>query len=310
VGTIHQLVAAHGRDEARKLVEPAERRLVDIAADVLAQESASMGFTYSGFCQTALPHKRLPDDREWTRTSGRLTLMIEPGKLLDGASRSVLYGVPYGSRARLILLYLQTEAIKTNSEEVELGSSMRVWLRRMGISPGGKSYREVREQANRLSACRLTFSWPHGEGRGFTRNSIVEGGISLRDHSLDDAQGSLFIEKVRLSDTFFRALKAHPVPIWEPAIKLLSNLSMALDIYVWLAYRLHSLDKPTPITWLALHNQFGAGFKSTKHFKPRFVDNLKTALAVYEEARLEATELGLTLYPSRPPIPEKAMIGV
>lgn len=61
------------------------------------------------------------------------------------------------SIARLILLYLQTEAVRTNDPEVELGRSMHAWLSRMGISAGGKNYKLVGEQARRISACRLTF---------------------------------------------------------------------------------------------------------------------------------------------------------
>jgi TPP-dependent indolepyruvate ferredoxin oxidoreductase alpha subunit len=57
----------------------------------------------------------------------------------------------------MILLYLQTEAVRTRSREVELGRSMNQWLKSMGIEVGGKSYRLVREQSHRLSLCRLTF---------------------------------------------------------------------------------------------------------------------------------------------------------
>ena len=48
-------------------------------------------------------------------------------------------GVPYGSIARMILLYLQTQAVRTRSREVELGASMNAWLTAMGIPIGGKT---------------------------------------------------------------------------------------------------------------------------------------------------------------------------
>jgi hypothetical protein len=56
-------------------------------------------------------------------------------------------GVPYGSIARMILLYLQTQAVRTRSREVELGASMNAWLTAMGIPIGGKTYQIVREQS-------------------------------------------------------------------------------------------------------------------------------------------------------------------
>ncbi|MBV8522282.1 MAG: hypothetical protein JOY71_09175 [Acetobacteraceae bacterium] len=46
-------------------------------------------------------------------------------------------GVPYGSRARLILLRPQSEALRTGCREVELGRSLRDWLSKMGIPVGG-----------------------------------------------------------------------------------------------------------------------------------------------------------------------------
>ena len=80
---------------------------------------------------------------------------------------------------------------------------------------------------------------------------------------------------------------------------------MGLDLYVWLAYRLHVLAKPTAIRWARLHQQFGAGFKSQRQFKPTFISNLKLALAVYPEAGVEVDDEGVRLLPSRPPIPER-----
>ena len=77
---------------------------------------------------------------------------------------------------------------------------------------------------------------------------------------------------------------------------------MALDVYCWLAYRLHSLSAPKAISWAALAGQFGAGIKLRKHFKPAFTESVAVALAVYREARVDITETGVTLMPSPPPV--------
>jgi hypothetical protein len=100
---------------------------------------------------TALPHKRIAH-RVWEREGGMVKLVVESG--LDADLQPV--GIPYGSIARMILLYLQTQAVKTKSREVELGASMNAWLGAMGIPVGGKTYQIVREQSRRISACRLT----------------------------------------------------------------------------------------------------------------------------------------------------------
>jgi hypothetical protein len=305
VGTLHRLVLDLGKEEALRRVDPAERHLVRIAADVLANEVDGVGVTYSGFCQAALPHKRLALDEVWVRRNEQVTLMVEPGRLLrPGAAEPQLTGVPYGSRARLILLYLQTRALRSGSREIELGRSMREWLQRMGIPHGGKSYAEVRDQAARLSTCKLTFYYAAAKGRtGFSNERIVDDGlIMLDDEAGDTRQGSLFIEKVRLSESFYAALRRHPVPIWEPALQHIQNNSMALDLYVWLAYRLHILHRPTPVRWGALHGQFGGGFKAVRHFRPTFLANLRLALATYPGAQVEEADDGVVLHPSRPPV--------
>jgi len=77
---------------------------------------------------------------------------------------------------------------------------------------------------------------------------------------------------------------------------------MSLDIYVWLAWRLHSLTKPTNISWPALYAQFGAGYKQVRQFKPRFTEALAAALAAYPDARVDVQDAAITLQPSRPPI--------
>jgi hypothetical protein len=309
VGTLHQLVLDVGKDEALRRVDVGERYLVRVAADVLTDEADGIGVTYSGFCQAALPHKRLPTDEVWVRRNDQITLMVEPGRLLrPGDAEPEMVGVPFGSRARLILLYLQTRALRSGSREIELGRSMREWLQRMGIPHGGKSYAEVRDQAARLSTCKLTFYYAAAKGRtGFSNERIVDDGMMMLDDDMGDRrQGGLFIEQVRLSESFYAALRKHPVPIWEPALRHIQNNSMALDLYVWLAYRLHVLQLPIPVRWTALHGQFGGGFKALRHFRPTFLANLRLALATYPEARVDETEQGVILRPSRPPVAKLA----
>jgi hypothetical protein len=205
------------------------------------------------------------------------------------------------------LLFLQSEALRTNSREIELGRSLRAWLSRLGIPIGGKSFKDVREQAERLSRCRLSFHIKTAGRAGLVNQNIVDTAMFV---GADDAsQGSLFVDTVRLSESFFEQLQRHPVPIEEAAIKALSNNSMALDIYCWLTYRLHVLRSPKPITWKALQSQFGAGYKELHHFKPRFLENLHLACAVYPNAEIEVDERGVTLKPSRSPVPPRLVKG-
>jgi hypothetical protein len=215
-------------------------------------------------------------------------------------------GVPYGSRARLILLYLQSEAMRTGSREVILGKSLRNWLLRMGIPQGGNSILGVREQAERISRCRLTFHVSRGGRTGLVNQNIVDTAIFLENDGTM-GQGSLFVETARLSEGFFEHLRKHPVPLEDAAIRAINNNSMALDVYAWLAYRLHVLPSPRPITWKALKGQFGAGYGRQDNFIRKFLDSLRLALAVYPAARVDVSDPGLVLHPSRPPVAPKQL---
>jgi hypothetical protein len=118
----------------------------------------------------------------------------------------------------------------------------------------------------------------------------------------------------------------HAVPLDETHIAALSHSSLALDIYTWLAQRLHRIpaNKPTLVTWASLHGQFGQGY-STEHirkFRQVFRVALKQVLSIYKAARVldetpkqarrysiqgetfwrEEPATGLTLYNSPPPV--------
>lgn len=303
---LHKLVLIHGRERAREMVPERQRQLVDIAAEVMADERQRIGISYTGFCLTSLPHKRLPDNQTWEKKGHRVTLWVEPGRLKSRGT-IVTYGVPYGARARMILLYLQTQSVRTRSREVELGRSMREWMERMGLSVGGETARSLREQAARISACSLKFFWEDDTQEGWARGAIVTSG--LRFKVADDAQGTLWEDRVVLDEVFWKALRDHPVPLLEAAIRQLRDRSMSLDIYVWLAWRCHQLNKPTAISWPAVYTQFGSGFKALKHFKPSFLEALEAATAAYPESRVEVAEGGITVYPAKPPVARIAMVG-
>ena len=300
MAAVHRLIEDLGKRGALLAADSdADRKAVEAAIQYMGDEDAGIGFLYSGWCQAALPHKRLADDAVWKVQTERVTLMVEPGRRNLSGQDTEFCGVPYGSRARLILLYLQSEALRTNSRDIALGRSLHAWLGRLGIPIGGKSFKDVREQADRLSRCRLTFHVQQGGRAGLINQNIMDTAMFVEDTSV---QGSLFVETARLSETFFEQLKKHPVPLEEAAIRAISNNSQALDVYCWLAYRLHVLPQARTVSWPALYGQFGASYKKLAHFKMRFADSLKVAVAVYRDADVELDGRGLVMRPSRPPV--------
>jgi len=301
MGEVHRLLTEQGKEHA--LRGDLNRSVVEAASSYLADEMAGLSIVYSGWCHAALPHKRLADDAIWALQSEHCTLLVEPGHRITENGKPLAVGVPYGSRARLILIYLQTEALRINSREVELGKSLRDFLRRMDIPYGGKSLREVREQADRLARCRLTFHLNSGGKAGLLNQNLFDEAMFVSDET---DQGSLFVEHAKLSESYFNSLKRHPVPIEEAAIRSINNNSQAIDAYLWLAYRLHSLPRSVVVSWKALHTQFGGGYNRLDDFRRRFSDSLALALAVYPCAKIEIEARGVTLFPSKPPVASKS----
>jgi hypothetical protein len=307
---VHRLITDHGKQAALNFGE--RRGVVEAAAAYLGNEQQVIECLYSGWCQAALPHKRVTDSNYWQIDSEFVSLIVESGVVRGGHGKPVPVGLPFGSKARLILLYLQAEALRTNSREVELGKSMRAWMTRMGIPSCGKNITDVRDQSNRLARCRITFHFTRGKKHALVNQNIMDTAMFEDDENQDqDGVATTFVDRAFLSEVFFQELKRHPVPLEESAIRALSNNSQGLDVYAWLAYRLHSLSKPTPIAWPALKAQFGAGVSDPKNFRRLFLPNLALSLAVYPDAKVEQTDAGLVLYPSRPPVaPRQIQIAV
>ena len=73
-------------------------------------------------------------------------------------------------------------------------------------------------------------------------------------------------------------------------------------MYIWLAYRLHALPRATPVSWPAIHGQFGAGFRHVRQIKTTFLEALSgRARGVSGGQHLEKE--GLVLHPSAPAVP-------
>jgi Plasmid encoded RepA protein len=293
---VHQLILKHGIEEARRqAVTKHERMVIEAAYQVLSDDAERMGFTYSGFALTSLPHKP-QQSSTWRREGHNLTLVLQAG--VDRNEKSI--GLPYGSYARFILLFLQSEAIRTRSREIELGRSMRVWLSTMGLSIGGMTYKNVSEQARRISGCTLTFFADKSGAQIKSRGGFVKSEITMT--ATLGEQPALWQDRVLLDEDFYRALSEHPVPVSESALRAIGPRSMVIDVYIWLAYRLHALKKDIEVGWPALFAQFGAGFSTVRRFRQHFLECLSFALAAYPEAHVSIGDRGIILRPSRPAI--------
>jgi len=86
------------------------------------------------------------------------------------------------------------------------------------------------------------------------------------------------------NEGFYRALREHSVPVSEVGLRAIGPRSMVIDVYIWLALRLHALSKDVLVSWPALHAQFGAGFQLVRKFGAHFIGCLEFAMAAYPDA--------------------------
>lgn len=291
-------------EEARLARKPVkELARIEAAFRAMSAEDDGLSFLHSGFCMAALPHRRPDDDRDtWVRSNGKFHLAVKPGGYIkDGEWLTV--GVPYGAKARLIMVWLQTEGVR--NRVVPLGASMSSWMRSLGLQvTGGEkgTIKPVREQALRLSRAEITMQWDGDAEHGtiIRDQRLVEG---LHLWASDPSEGK-WPEAVYLSREFHDHLREHAVPLADNAIAYLKGSSLALDLYVWLAHRLPRLDKTTTVTWKYLQMQIGSEIAQTYNLAAKVRETLPEVLAVYPEARVESGRHGLVLKPSKPAVPQ------
>lgn len=288
-----------------KPAKPLRDRLLKI--DPLLVDPQADGpilYQHSVLCQTCLPYRDPGGEvRVWQRKNGLVRLEVEAGRAYDGEDfRDV--GLPYGPKPRLVLYHLNAEALRTQSPVIELEDSLTAFVKRtLGLDVHGRNIRTVKEQLTRLSASDFRIGTVTADGRPITLKGTVIEGFELWV-TRDPKQRLLWPSTIQFSERYFQSLMKHAVPLNEVAIGLLAGNAMALDIYTWLAQRLHRVEdgKRPLVPWTALHEQFGGGYERIRDFRRVFLRTLKGVHRVYPDAKFDLGEGGMTLRHSRPPV--------
>ena len=287
----------------RRIIKAAKEHLDD---KIHAAAEEARAFVYSAWCHASFPHKPPATAAEtWTVQTDYVSLRVDPGKRTTDAGEYSI-GLPYGAYARLLCIDWSSQAYNNRSRDIELGKNLGDTMKRLGLSTGGGKTRErLLEQAERLVRCRLTFDI-RGKGKSALLNQTIVDTAVFNESS----RNSRFVERIRLSETFYQQLLQYPVAIDPLSIMAIRNSPMAIDVYCWLAYRLLAVTEPTSISWTGLKAQFGPGVTAMRNFKFQFAESLHLAKGVYFGARADLTERGITLLPSPPPTaPAKPVRG-
>jgi hypothetical protein len=261
-------------------------------------------FAHTVMAQCGLPYRDPgPDARVWERKNGQVHLKIMAGEAMHPEKGHLVeLGLPFGPKPRLILAHLNAEALRTGSPEIYVEGTLSAFTQRIGLHRHGRNIRTVKGQLARLSAASIRLGLM-GEGRAVTINTQIVTAFDLW-FPKDERQRVLWPSTVRLSLDYFESLQRHAVPLHERALAALAHNAMALDLYTWLAQRLHRVPvgRPQLVPWKALKEQFGWHYHSIRKFRQVFRPTLKLALAQYPGARIELDGRGLTLRHSPPPV--------
>jgi hypothetical protein len=279
------------------------RRLVSSSTEIMGAPPEEITYQHTVLCQVCLPYRDQGKKRVWEMEQGHVALRVEAGSVHNPDTLEwVELGLPFGPKPRLVLMHLNAQAIKTQSSMIEVEDSLTAFVKRIGLAAHGRDIRTIKDQLARLSSATIRMAVGH-ENRAVQVNGQIVDAFDLW-FPKDERQRVLWPSTIELNQKYFATLIRHAVPLDERAIAALSHSAMGLDIYAWLAQRLHRIQfgKSQFVPWKSLKDQFGWGYTRMIDFKRVFLKALGQVHSQYRGARISADDKGLTLHHSPPPI--------
>ena len=278
-------------------------RLDQVELLVRASEAApDTGFMARLMMLCSLPRTDPGDRTQYKRVNGPYTLIV------TAVGQT---GLPFGNLFRLLLAWVCTEAVRTQSRELILGSSISGFMRKLSIngdSGGDRSERtRLRNQMRRLfnASVRLVYEHEHGEA---SVNSPVASRTEFWWNERKPGGQGLWDSRIELGEKFFSEIIRHPVPLDLHILKALKRSSLGLDFYLWLTYRTFALKRPLQLSWRQLYRQFSAeSAKANDHytvkgFRKDCLRELKKIKTAWPELNYTTAMGVLVLWPSKPAI--------
>ena len=257
------------------------------------------GFLARTMALCSLPRTNPGDRWRYVRRNGPYTLVMNAGGL---------YKLPFGHLPRLLLAWISTEAVRTQSRVLVLGDSLSDFMRELGIySSDGKAYTRLRNQMERLFNASVRLIYENKHGKQFVSSAIADRGEFWWDPKRPNER-MLWDSKIRLGEKFFNEIIRHPVPLDMNTLTALKRCSLGLDLYLWLSYRTFPLRAPLRLSWRQVYRQFGlhpdkASDKTTvQNFRIKVLRELKKIKLAWPDLNYATAKGVLILLPSMPVI--------
>ena len=267
-----------------------------------SEDDPDMGFMARLMTLCSLPRTNPGNRLQYKRVNGPYKLGMIAG--LDNK-------LPYGNLPRLLLAWVCTEAVKTQSRELVLGRSLSEFMRKLGMQTSGGSTRgdraRLRNQMDRLFNAHVSLIYEDNHGKATVNSQIADRTELWWNPKLPDAP-TLWDSKIELGEKFFNEIVRRPIPLDMNVLKALKRSSLGLDLYLWLTYRTFSLREPIRLPWERLYRQFGvdpakAGDKRTVDaFRTDCLRELKKIKIAWTDLNCSTAKGVLILSPSKPSI--------
>ena len=267
------------------------------------EEDPDLGFMARLMALCSLPRTNPGNQHQYKRQNGPYKLIMVAG----GDNK-----LPFGNLPRLLLAWVSTEAVRTQSRELVLGRSLSEFMRSLGINSDSGGARgeqtRLRNQMNRLFSA--TVSLIYEDKSGFKRvSSLVADKHEFWWDPKRPDDPSLWDSKIRLGEAFFQEIIQHPVPLDMNTLMALKRSSLGLDLYLWLTYRTFTLTRPLRLSWPHLYRQFGADPAkandkfTVRDFRKDCLRELKKIQTAWPGLKYTTGFGRLILAPSKPAIP-------
>lgn len=281
------------------LIPERQMRMLALASEVEMNRDAGFNGHYASriMAQLSLPYRDPGDIPEWSRRNNALTLTITPGTINTRHGRQKAY--PYGVIPRYLLTWMTTEAVRTQSRQLQMGSSLSSFLATLGMNSSGASGKRVLDQLNRLAVASLNVEDIREKGNRWNIQGANFHIASRYDlwFSAEQPQNQeqLLDSTITLSEDFYRDAITAPVKLRPEVLRALSGSSMRLDLYTWLTYRLRRLQRPSTITWAQLAEQFGSEYAHRRQFKAKLLQHLRAVQIFFPENAFKVLPGGIRL---------------
>ena len=264
-----------------------------------SEADPDLGFMGRTMALCSLPRSNPGNRLQYKRVNGPFTLYMNA----VGDNK-----LPYGNLPRLLLAWVCTEAVRTQSRELVLGRSLSEFMRTLDIySNSGRVHTRLRNQMKRLFSASVQLIYEDAQ-MDLTASSFVADRTAFWWNERKPGEPVLFNSKIRLGEDFFNEIINHPVPIDMNTLTALKRSALGLDLYLWLTYRTFALRAPLRLTWRLLYGQFGAHPDKAKdkvtvqNFRRKVLRELKKIKTAWPDLHYTTAKGVLILSPSKPAI--------